>query len=236
MGRVAPGFPYLDETVVATARYLEALTVLDDDDLRAPSLLPRWSRAHVVTHLARNADALANVLHGAAAGELRAMYPSQEQRDADIETGAPRPARELREDAVAAAGRWHQAAHALRLSALDALFCRLPDGETWPVSRVGRMRWTEVEVHHADLGLGYTAEDWPAAFRDALLDRRHDELAGTGPAFSTYATDTGEHWSSGEGPQVTGRSADLLWWMIGRGSGEHLRSTHGALPTLGRWA
>ena len=52
-------FPHLDETVVATARYLEALTELSDDDVRAPSLLPGWTRGHVITHVARNADALA---------------------------------------------------------------------------------------------------------------------------------------------------------------------------------
>ena len=80
-------FPHLDETVVATARYLEALTELGDDDVRAPSLLPGWTRGHVITHVARNADALANVLHGAQRGELRAQYPSSEERDPDV---APR--------------------------------------------------------------------------------------------------------------------------------------------------
>jgi maleylpyruvate isomerase len=235
-GRVEPGFPYLDETVVATARYLEALTALADDELRGPSLLPGWTRAHVVSHLARNADALAGVLRGAAAGELRPMYASQGQRDADIEAGARRAAAELREDAVAAAGRWHQAAHELPASLLDAPGCRLPGGTTWPVNQVGRMRWIEVEVHHADLGAGYSADDWPPAFRDLLLRRRQHELVESGAAFSLYATDSGERWTSGEGPLVTGRSADLLWWMIGRGSGVHLRSTHGPLPTLGRWA
>jgi maleylpyruvate isomerase len=229
-------FQNLDETVVATARYLERLTDLTDDDVRAPSLLQGWSRAHVITHVARNADALTQVLHGAEAGELRPMYASQEQRDADIEAGAKRSADELREDAVASSGRWHQAANELHVSHLDAPGCRLPGGPTWPVSQVGPMRWTEVEVHHADLGLGYTPEDWSAAFLSSLMERRQRELRESGPAFHWFVTDTGERFSSGEGPQVTGRSADLIWWLLGRGTGEHLQSTHGALPELGRWA
>ena len=43
-------FPLIDEIVHATARYLGALTVLDDEALGAPSALPGWSRAHVVAH------------------------------------------------------------------------------------------------------------------------------------------------------------------------------------------
>ena len=35
---------------------------LDDDALAAPSQLPGWDRAHVVGHLARNADALQNLV------------------------------------------------------------------------------------------------------------------------------------------------------------------------------
>ena len=38
-----------------------ALTRLTDDELREPSALPCWTRAHVVAHLARNADALFNL-------------------------------------------------------------------------------------------------------------------------------------------------------------------------------
>ena len=54
--------PEIDETLLATTRYLQALTVLDDESVRRPSLLPGWSRAHVVAHLSRNADAFTRVL------------------------------------------------------------------------------------------------------------------------------------------------------------------------------
>ncbi len=228
--------PNLDETVVATARYLEAVTELDEDAVLAPSLLPGWTRAHVIAHVARNADALTGVLRGAQAGETRWMYESHEQRDADIEADAARTAAELLEDAVASAGRWHHAANAVHAAVLDAPGCRLPGGETWPVRRVGTMRRTEVEVHHADLGIGYTAAAWPEDFVTALMRRRERELSSDGPAFTWRATDTGESWSSGEGPSVEGSAADLVWWLLGRGSGADLSSSTGSLPQIGAWA
>jgi maleylpyruvate isomerase len=235
-GDMDTDFPNLDETVVATARYLGALTELSDEDVRAPSLLPGWTRAHVITHLCRNADALSDVLHGAQAGETRAMYASQESRDAAIEAGANRSASDLRADAVASSGRWVQAANELHSANLENPGLSRPGGEPFPVRRVGMMRRTEVEVHHADLGIGYTAADWPEDFVAALMKRRQRELTASGPAFSWWATDSGGSWSSGDGPEVQGTAADLAWWLLGRGSGEGLTCSASELPELGRWA
>ena len=228
--------PHLDETVVATARFLETVARLDEKALRAPSVLPGWSRAHVVTHVARNADALAGVLLGAQAGEIRPMYASQAARDADIEDGAPRSPEELRADARTSAGRWQQAADALDAANLDNPMARLPDGPTQPVRRVGMMRRTEVEVHHADLDAGYTSADWPAGFVSALMKRRRRELDEAGSRLRWSATDIGETWETGAGPEVTGTAADLVWWLLGRGNGEGLTCSDGRLPELGRWA
>ncbi len=229
-------FPHLDETVLATSSLLDAVGRLDDEEVRMPSLLPGWTRAHVITHLARNADALANVLHGAQAGEVRAMYESQEQRDADIEDGAGRTFHELVADATGAAGRWLQAANEVHAADLDNPMSRLPGGPTQPVRRVGMMRRTEVEVHHADLDIGYTAADWPGDFVSSLMKRRHRELESAGIGMTWRATDTGEAWTTGDGPEVTGTAAELVWWLLGRGSGEALACSDGRLPELGRWA
>lgn len=229
-------FPNLDETVVATARLLDSVGRLDDDGVREPSLLPGWTRGHVITHLARNADALSNILHAAQAGEVGSMYPSQEQRDSDIEAGAGRSALELHDDVVAACGRWDQAANGLHSANLDNPMARVPDGPTQPVRRVGMMRRTEVEVHHADLDVGYTAADWPADFVSALMKRRHRELSDAGVGLRWRSTDTGESWQTGDGPEVTGTAADIVWWLLGRGTGETLTSSEDRLPELGRWA
>jgi maleylpyruvate isomerase len=235
MGFMDTNFPHLDETVVATARYLEALTELDDDAMRQPSLLPGWTRAHVVGHLSRNADALANVLHGAQAGEVRAMYQSKEQRDGDIEATAAWGPERLRADAVASAGRWLQAANELHASNLEAPGCSRPGSEQWPVRRVGVMRRTEVEVHHADLGIGYTAAHWPDDFVAHLLKRRQRELEAAGQAMTLELSDREPVTVGTGGPTVSGTSADVVWWLLGRGSGQGLACSEGQLPDLGRW-
>jgi maleylpyruvate isomerase len=38
-------------------------------------------------------------------------------------------------------------------------------------------RWREVELHHVDLGLGYTPADWPDEFVHLVLPEMIDGLA-----------------------------------------------------------
>lgn len=232
--------PHFEETILATTRYLAALSALTDEDVRAPSALPAWTRAHVITHLARNADALSRVLHAAQAGTRGSMYDTNEQRDADVEAGAGRSAAELREDAAASWGRLLQAENEIHDAHLDGTFSRTPGAPEQPVRIVGRMRRTELEIHHADLLIGYTAADWPEEFTRHLIGRRQDELAEAGgPSMVLYATDAASDglwkFGAGAGPEISGTMADLAWWLVGRGDGAGLRSSTGDLPRLDRW-
>ena len=229
--------PDLDETAAARDRLLATLARLTDEDLRAPSLLPGWTRGHVLTHVARNADAVTNLVHGAATGEDLPMYVSQEARDAAIEAGAGRPAGEQREDVARAAERFAEAAGALPADRWDTEVSRLPGGPRVPVRMVGPWRRTEVEVHHADLGTGYTAADWPPDYLDAMLARRERELAAAGTALTLELTDRGTRTvtTGTGGPQVSGTTADVVWWLLGRGTGERLACSEDRLPDLGRW-
>src|SRR4029079_17152559 len=77
------------DLLLRTARAIE--------DLEAPSLCEGWTRGHVVSHLARNADGLARAAAGVLDGSRASMYDSQEARDADIDAGAGR----AHDDAVA---------------------------------------------------------------------------------------------------------------------------------------
>ena len=79
----------------AHQRLLGALENLTDGDCRQDSLLPNWSRGHVLTHLSRNADSHVNLLQAAVRGEVGNQYVSVEQRNGDIESGATRSAEEL---------------------------------------------------------------------------------------------------------------------------------------------
>jgi maleylpyruvate isomerase len=120
-----------------------------------------------VTHLARNADGLRNLAEGALANEERIMYPGgAEQRAADIEAGAARPAAELRDDLARA--------HA----ALVETWARLSDDE-WersgsslaagsrPVSETVVWRRRELLVHLVDLDVGVEPSDLPADYVEA---------------------------------------------------------------------
>ena len=64
----------------ATQRLLGTARLLTDPDLREPSLLPGWTRGHVLAHLAGNADAMRSLLAGARAGQDRPAYASAEAR------------------------------------------------------------------------------------------------------------------------------------------------------------
>jgi maleylpyruvate isomerase len=79
---------------------------LTDDSCRAASLLPGWSRGHVLAHRARDADGQTRMLLAAMRGKVTAQYPGGDaQREADIETGAPRPAPLILQDVRAALDR-----------------------------------------------------------------------------------------------------------------------------------
>src|SRR6266571_2485523 len=72
----------------AVDRLLASASALSDDQVREPSLLPGWSRAHVLTHIARNGDGLRNLLTWAQSGVETPQYPSMQDRTAQIEAGA----------------------------------------------------------------------------------------------------------------------------------------------------
>ena len=152
-----------DQIDDATQRLLSSARVLAEPDLRAPSLLPGWTRAHVLAHLARNADALRNVLVGAGSGEERPPYDSQDAREADIEHGAGLGAKELMTDLADAAMAFRYVTRRLPDQAWE-FPVRMLDSGPFPAAGLLTRRLVEVELHHCDLGTGYGPGDWPAAF------------------------------------------------------------------------
>lgn len=98
----------LERAAKGTAAFEAAVHWLTDSGLTRPSYLPGWSRAHVVAHVARNADALVNLMTWARTGVETPMYASADRRANEIEDGARQPVGELREDLLAADGRLAQ--------------------------------------------------------------------------------------------------------------------------------
>src|SRR5882757_10428629 len=101
-----------------TGYFRTRLDTLTDADLRDPSRLPGWSRAHVIGHVARNAEALGRLAAWARTGVETPMYSGPAQRDADIEASAVLPADRLRAELACTAGEL--------AAALDEL-----DEKTW---------------------------------------------------------------------------------------------------------
>ncbi len=223
----------------ATARLLRTAATFDDPDLAAASLLPGWTRGHVLAHLARNADGFVNLLTAARTGEPIPMYASPAAREADIASGASRPPEEQLDDLRRTADRFAEAVAAMPVEAWGATV------ETrrgpWPAAMLVWGRLRELEVHHVDLAAGYRPADWPEAFGHRLLHEVATGLAGRADAPPMVLRFDGSRHELVVGdraaaPTVTGAATELAAWLIGRSPGTVLTVTpDGPLPTPPEW-
>lgn len=224
----------------ATERLADVVRNLNDTVFPVPSLLPGWTRAHVVAHLARNADALVNLLVWARTGIEHPMYASRADRDADIEEGARRLPQVLREDLSAACARFEEAAR--RLADVDwRVHVAHRTGRTFPAVEIPAMRLFEIWLHLVDLQIGFRLEDIPSDHLDILFEIAvypHAERTGGVPV--TLQVDLpgagNRTWelsvpdaSPGE---VTGPTPVVLGWLTGRHDGTGLT---GQVPVLPPW-
>ena len=124
-----------------------------------------------------------NLLVGVRSGRERPAYVSVEARQADIEHGAGMRADELMVDWPTP--RWPCAPSPdscpMRGGSVPV---RILDSAPFPADQVLIRRLVEVELHHCDLGAGYSPADWPAAFADLDLaepmrSQRADRLTST---------------------------------------------------------
>jgi maleylpyruvate isomerase len=169
-----------DQIDDATQRLLGTARAIAESDLRQPSLLPGWTRAHVLAHVARSADAIRNLLVGARSGEERPAYPSAEARDAGIEESAALKAKDLVADLAGSAMALRAIVRQLNEEAWQ-FPVRLPDSAPFPATRLLTIRLVEVELHHCDLGAGYGPDDWPGTFAamelaEPMRSQRQDRL------------------------------------------------------------
>jgi len=205
--------------------------------LRMPSALPGWTRAHVVGHLARNAEALTRLANWADTGVETPMYTSREQRAVEIEEAANLSGTVLRSE-VATTAR-----------ALDEAIAML-DNRGW--SATVRSALGRVVPAHGN-SMGYASRGMAARRR---LARRPDGRGSAGrchrsaprshdPAFvpegqlSSRPADTlrsGPNWQlrgpRGQPASVTAPAAELAGWLTGRIPGGTI-AAH--LPQLPKW-
>jgi maleylpyruvate isomerase len=227
----------------ATERLLATAATLTDARVREPSLLPGWTRGHVLTHIARNADGLGNLLRWARTGTPASMYASAQARADDIEAGAGRPAAELAGDVRASAAAFAAQAATMPDDAWTVQVRALA-GPAFPASGVLERRLSELEIHHVDLAAGYRPGDWPEQYVAHALPRVAGSFAGredTPPCW-IWAKGTPESFRIGpEVPappvSVIGTATDLLAWLLGRddGSGLQVSGNPAILPVLPAW-
>lgn len=219
-----------------TARLQAAVDDLDDAGFGAPSGLPGWTRAHVVGHVALNAEALGRLTSWAATGIETPMYADREQRAADIESSARHSVPVLREELRTTAEDLADA-----LARLSAAHWQAPVrsalGREIPATEIPWLRVREVWFHAVDLASGTDVADIPDDLVDALLDdvivgqsakpgcpaihlhvldRPHDRVLGADPStrarVAAPATDI-LAWLSGRGPTPPGAPAELPAWL-----------------------
>ena len=181
----------------AHARLNARVDGLDDDQVHAASRLPGWTVGHVLTHLARNADAHARRLGGALRGVDVPKYAhGPDQRRREIEDGTRRRAAEIVADLQASVQRLEDVVD--RSSAAGWPNGHLLGGGDYGVTGCPAHRLREVEVHHVDLGLGYTPADWAAEYvawdLPVLLSTVPDRLASDDDRRAFTA------WLAGRGP------------------------------------
>ena len=199
---------------VETDRLLRTAATLDETTVRATSLCAGWSRAHVLSHLARNADALGNLVRWAVTGEPTPMYASPEARDADIEAGAARPLSAVLADLEVSAGRFAAAAPALAGDPEEAEV-EMRGGVWVRGGALPTLRLREVVFHHVDLDAGYGFADADPGFVQRSLDNAVERLRGSGTDLGLeLVAEEGGSWTVGDGSQqVAGTRAALLSWL-----------------------
>ncbi|GAA3109756.1 maleylpyruvate isomerase [Kribbella aluminosa] len=199
--------------VHAIADRLLALTAdLDDPTARGDSVLPGWSRGHVITHLAYFSEAMTRQVEEALQGRLVEVYDGgRPARDAAIEAGADRPAAELRT-------HLHRA-----VTRLMASWDKVSPTD-WPLPILHRnsnlsaglqATWRELTIHTSDLDLGVTPASWSEDFCLHLLDFLRPRTPDNTQLILQSPTTT---WTNGTGKPITleGPLTALTAWYAGR--------------------
>jgi len=214
---------------------MATIASLTDVELTKPTRCEGWTRAHVIAHLALDADAMTNLVTWAVTGRETPAYESREKRDADIEATAKRSAADLATALEQANARLLEALRTLKGGVQVESVSTLLSDEVNVFSLPAR-RTTEVIVHHDDLD---TTWEWHEADPDATVDaievcvlrlQAHPDS----PGLQIIARE-GEEWTVGDGShRIEGYYEALLPFLAREQVEEGLRY-EGELPSLPPW-
>ena len=199
--------PTHTERLLTTARGL--------DDPASASLCEGWSRGHVLSHVARNADGLGSLIGGVVDRTGATMYVSRVARDADIDAGAGRPVDALAADVEDTAATLAGQLPRLRPEHDDRPLERTPGDVRGRAAEIPLMRLREVVFHHVDLDAGFGFDDVEPTLVHLFLDEEVARVRGADDAPDvTLRTTEGDEWTIGLGTaSVSGSRAALLGWL-----------------------
>ncbi len=225
-----------------TAFFARKLNELSDAELDGATLLPDWTRRHVVAHVGYNARAIARLVEWAATGVETPMYPSPEARNHEINFGATLPPIALRNlfdhSAVHLSVEWRDLPDPRWANEV-----RTAQGRTVPASETVWMRTREVWIHAVDLNNGASFEDIP---HTVLLRILNDVTAawkarGTGSGYLIRVSGTDLAFGDTDAAEPTiiaGTLPAVAEWAVGRGkSGVRVYglSADSRIPIAPKW-
>jgi maleylpyruvate isomerase len=222
----------IDRWEKAEEHLATAMGRLVDEEFDEPSLLPGWTRRHVLAHVARNADAMVNLLTWARTGVETPAYPSDEARDQGIEETAKQTPQEMRADVLGGTLRFAEAVRTMRPHDWVAQV-RARQGHAISATDVVWMRCRECYVHSIDLHTGVEWTEIPDDVLAGIVDEvfrawsRNDNV----PDVTIFVGE--RDWGNGS-LAVQGRLPDVAAWVTGRSNGDGLRAD-GPLPEPSPW-
>ncbi|MCZ7912629.1 maleylpyruvate isomerase family mycothiol-dependent enzyme [Agrobacterium leguminum] len=204
---------------LGTAYFARKLNELSDGELALPSLVPGWTRRHVIAHVGFQARALARLVEAARLGRRREMLEEPEAQNEDIAFGASLPAHALRylfkHSQVHLDVEWRDLDGAGWRAQVEPL-----NGGLVEIAQTPWLRTREIWLCAVDLDNGASLLDVPSEVVDRLLREAARALNMPGQPFSLMLKPTDRVGSIviGSGKNsVSGPAVDLLRWLMGRG-------------------
>lgn len=204
--------------IEATQGLLGDTISLSEQAWQEPSRLPGWTRAHVASHVARNAEALCRSIDSVLNGRRGLMYDLDEHRDRAIERGSERSGLELQIDLDTTAGRLNRRLNVLESMPPDLLIELLP-GRLFRCDLVPLLRLNELIVHHVDLDSGFEVTDIGPETARWLLELNAAQVSATTVGSVRLRSDSGFKTTIGlprAAVELSSSDELLLGWLIGR--------------------
>ena len=217
------------EVAGAEALVAQFVENLSNDEVAADSLLPNWSRGHVLSHLANNARGLSNLIEWALTGIQKDMYVSVEQRGMDIENDAKRPGNEIIADFLEQSKVFEANLDRLMTGPILSEEIVLGNGSHVHPHEMTTLRERELLVHLVDLDLGYKANDWTLDWSIKTLKSVSAGKRKESVKFRLLIA--GDHtWTMDQNgmTDIFGTPQGLAAWLMGREPDDKLVTSDGS--------